>query len=90
MTRLWPYAGELFVGDAVDAELAEAGVAPAAASLQPAWAQATGAVFEAATLSPPASAFAHKGGRAGRHTEALGHLLAQMQSLPRAYPQARW
>ncbi len=90
LEALWPYTGELFVGDALDARLAQEGVAPAAESLKAAWTEATGAVFAAATLTPPASGFAHKGGRAGRHTEALGHLLAEMQFLPRAYPQALW
>lgn len=90
LEALWPYAGELFVGDVIDARLAAAGVAPAAESLKAAWDAATSAVFAEATLTPPASAFAHKGGRAGRHTEALGHLLAEMQFLPRAYPDARW
>jgi len=90
LDALWPYAGELFIGDAVDARLAEAGVAPAADALRAPWTRATDAVFAAATLKPPASTFAHKGGRGGRHTEALGHLLAQMQFLPRAYADARW
>ena len=90
LDALWPYAGELFLGDALDARLAAERVAPAAASLKPAWDAATGAVFAEATLTPPASAFAHKGGRAGRHTEALGPLLAEMQFLPRAYPDATW
>ena len=86
LDALWPYAGELTLGDALDARLAAAGVAPAAESLKPGW----DAVFAEATLIPPASAFAHKGGRAGRHTEALGPLLAQMQFLQRAYPNATW
>jgi len=90
LDALWPYAGELFVGDALDARLAAEGVAPSAESLRPAWDAATNAVFAQATLTPPAAAFAHKGGRTGRHTEALGHLLAEMQFLPRAYPDARW
>ena len=90
LEALWPYAGELFVGDALDARLAAEGVAPLAESLRPAWDAATASVFAEATLTPPASAFAHKGGRAGRHTEALGPLLAEMQFLPRAYPDARW
>ncbi|MGI8840831.1 MAG: Phenylacetic acid catabolic protein [Caulobacteraceae bacterium] len=30
------------------------------------------------------------GGRAGRHSEYLGHLLSEMQFLPRAYPDAVW
>jgi ring-1,2-phenylacetyl-CoA epoxidase subunit PaaC len=30
------------------------------------------------------------GGRTGRHTEYLGHMLAEMQSVPRAHPGAAW
>jgi ring-1,2-phenylacetyl-CoA epoxidase subunit PaaC len=31
-----------------------------------------------------------KGGRLGRHTEHLGHLLAEFQHLQRTYPGAQW
>jgi len=38
-----------------------------------------------------AASFAHSGGKTGRqHTEDLGHMLAQMQWLQRAYPGASW
>jgi ring-1,2-phenylacetyl-CoA epoxidase subunit PaaC len=48
-------------------------------------------VFGAAMLEKPDSDFAHQGGKSGkRHTEHLGHMLATMQFLPRAYPDARW
>jgi ring-1,2-phenylacetyl-CoA epoxidase subunit PaaC len=47
-------------------------------------------VLEQATLSVPASAWMQSGGRRGVHTEHLGHLLAEMQSLPRTYPGAQW
>ena len=90
LDSLWAYAGELFVGDEVDARLAAEGVAPAAEALRPDWDRATGAVFAQARLKAPESRFAHKGGRQGRHTEALGKLLAEMQFLPRAYPDATW
>ena len=30
------------------------------------------------------------GGKQGVHTEHLGHLLAEMQFLQRAYPGAQW
>jgi len=30
------------------------------------------------------------GGKKGRHTEHLGHVLAEMQFLPRAYPGSTW
>ena len=90
LDSLWSYTGELFVGDAVDERLAQAGVAPAAQSLKPAWIATLDSVFAEATLKTPESSFAHKGGRSGRHTEALGYILAEMQFLPRAYPEARW
>jgi ring-1,2-phenylacetyl-CoA epoxidase subunit PaaC len=90
LDALWPYAGEAFAGDAADAALAAEGIAPDPAALRPEWDQTVGAVLAQATLTRPKSDFAHKGGRAGRHTEHLGHLLAQMQFLQRAYPGAEW
>jgi ring-1,2-phenylacetyl-CoA epoxidase subunit PaaC len=32
----------------------------------------------------------HGGGRQGRHSEHLGHLLAELQYLQRAHPGATW
>jgi len=90
LDRLWPYAGEMFLGDAVDARLAAAGIIPAPESLRPAWDATLAEVLAEATLARPSGTFAHKGGKQGRHTEDLGHLLATMQWLQRAYPGARW
>ena len=48
-------------------------------------------VLEQATLSMPApEAWMQSGGRSGRHSEHLGHLLAEMQHLQRTYPGAVW
>lgn len=90
LDALWPYVGEAFLGDAVDARLAGAGIMPAPESLRAAYDATLAEVLGEVTLLRPASDFAHKGGRQGRHTEHLGHLLATMQFLPRAYPEARW
>ncbi|MCB1312000.1 MAG: phenylacetate-CoA oxygenase subunit PaaC [Sedimentitalea sp.] len=88
---LWPYVGEMFLPDAVDAAMAEAGVAPDPASLRPAFDARIGAVMAAATLTIPEDDFAHKGGKSGfRHSEHLGHMLTEMQWLQRAYPGASW
>ena len=87
---LWPYAGEMFVSDAADQAIAEAGLAPEPESLKPAWRAHVEAVFAEATLAIPANDYAHKGGKAGRHGEHLGYILAQMQFLQRAYPGAKW
>ncbi len=88
---LWPYVGEMFVSDEIDAKMAAEGIAPDPAELRGEYDALTARVLSEATLTIPDSRFAHKGGRDGRmHTEHLGHLLTQMQWLQRAYPGASW
>jgi ring-1,2-phenylacetyl-CoA epoxidase subunit PaaC len=88
---LWPYVGEMFTPDAVDAEMAKAGIAPDPASLRAGFDTDVAAVMEQATLRIPDTGFAHKGGKSGvQHSEHLGHILTQMQWLQRAYPGAAW
>jgi ring-1,2-phenylacetyl-CoA epoxidase subunit PaaC len=87
---LWTYAGEMFTSDETDAALAQAGVAPAPESLREAWLATVHEVLEQATLKPPQNDYVHRGGKQGRHTEQLGHILAQMQFLQRAYPGCQW
>jgi len=82
---MWRFADELFVMDEVDAAL---GVDKAA--LKPAWDRRVDAVLADATLERPAARRAITGGRAGHHSEQLGHLLTEMQFLQRAYPGATW
>ena len=47
-------------------------------------------VLGRATLERPADGWRPSGGRAGRHTEHLSYLLAELQVLHRAHPGARW
>ncbi len=88
---LWPYVGEMFASDDVDAEMVAARIAPNPADLRAEYDALIERVLSEATLTISESRFAHKGGRDGRmHTEHLGHLLTQMQWLQRAYPGAKW
>jgi ring-1,2-phenylacetyl-CoA epoxidase subunit PaaC len=88
---LWPYVGEMFLGDDVDAAMAEAGIAPDPTSLRADFDAVVTRVLADATLTIPQGKFSHKGGRSGyMHTEHLGHLLTSMQWLQRAYPGASW
>jgi ring-1,2-phenylacetyl-CoA epoxidase subunit PaaC len=87
---LWMYTGEMFEADATERTLIAEGIACDAPALAAAWHEQVGAVLEQATLITPASAWMQSGGRRGVHTEHLGHLLAEMQSLQRAYPGVRW
>ena len=43
-----------------------------------------------ATLTEPQPSRRSRGGRRGYHTENLGHLLAEMQSLHRSHPGVTW
>nr|WP_244913118.1 1,2-phenylacetyl-CoA epoxidase subunit PaaC [Pararhodobacter aggregans] len=90
LDALWGYAGEMFLGDAVDERLAAAGIMPTPESLRAEWDRTIDTVLGEATLVRPASDFAHKGGKQGRHSEHMGHLLTTMQWLQRAYPDAKW
>lgn len=90
LDELWPFTGEMFMSDALDAELAEAGIIPAPASLKAGWDEIVAETLSEGTLKKPADGYMHKGGRRGVHTEHLGFILAEMQFLQRAYPGATW
>ena len=91
LNRLWPYVGEMFEADRVDDLNAQEGVTVNPSELRADYDRIVSEVMAEATLRIPDSRFAHRGGRDGsRHTEHLGHMLAVMQFLPRAYPDARW
>jgi ring-1,2-phenylacetyl-CoA epoxidase subunit PaaC len=90
LDRLWPYAGEMFFADEVDVRLAHEGIMPDPAGLRGAWDTTVTEILAEATLTRPESDFFHKGGKQGRHSEHLGHLLTSMQWLQRAYPGATW
>ena len=90
LERLWPFTQEWFESDPVDAQCAAQGLAPAADSLAAPWRASVEAVLTRATLQMPTVVGHQRGGRQGVHSEYLGHLLAELQFVPRAYPGARW
>ena len=85
---LWPYTGELLAAE--DADLVAAGVVPDPPALRPAWQESVTQALTQATLQRPPDGWMQSGGRIGRHTEHLGHLLAELQFMQRAYPGATW
>jgi ring-1,2-phenylacetyl-CoA epoxidase subunit PaaC len=54
------------------------------------WDTMVNEVIEKATLKRPKDEYMQTGSKKGLHTEYLGHLLSEMQYLPRAYPNAKW
>ena len=87
---LWPYTGEMFETDDIERALIEAGVAVDRAGVRPRWERTLAPILAEANLQLPAGDWMQSGGRAGRHSEHLGHILAELQFLQRAYPGARW
>jgi ring-1,2-phenylacetyl-CoA epoxidase subunit PaaC len=89
LDELWAYTGELFAADEVDRQLAGTG-APDPVGLEPAWRDLVSDVVRRATLTLPPDGYMQSGGRQGRHTEHLGHMLGEMQILARSHPGATW
>lgn len=89
--QMWPFTGEFFGDDdKVEEALNASGIAPLNASLEAEWMNIMDSVLAEATLTKPDTARHFKGGKTGNHTEHLGYLIAEMQFLPRAYPDATW
>ena len=87
---LWRFTGEMFVMDDVDRSLIAEGVAPDLSTIEPLWAAQVADVLARATLKAPEGGYMQRGGRSGRHTEHLGHMLTEMQILQRSFPGATW
>ena len=87
---LWAFTGEMFAVDDAERGLVDAGIAVDPASLRPRWDTTVSAVLGEATLTLPQNGWMQKGGRIGHHTEHLGHLLSELQSLQRTFPGATW
>ncbi|MEO7523053.1 MAG: 1,2-phenylacetyl-CoA epoxidase subunit PaaC [Ferruginibacter sp.] len=79
---LWMYTGEFFIPASYeDAVLPEN---------KDAWLIKVKEVLDEAGLTVPENVFMQQGGKTGNHTEHLGFILAEMQSLQRTYPGAKW
>lgn len=89
--EVWRFTGDLLAGDALQQRLAAAGIAADAEAVAAAWQASVEQVFERASLPvPQPAAHFYLDGKQGLHTEHLGILLAEMQFLQRAYPDATW
>jgi ring-1,2-phenylacetyl-CoA epoxidase subunit PaaC len=90
LERLWPYTNELFDNDDVDAAAAESGIGPDWSALREGWLADVQAVLAEAALPLPAHSAYLSDAKRGVHSEHMGHLLATMQHLQRAFPKGVW
>lgn len=86
----WGYRHELFEMDETDAILIEGGIAVDKAKLRPLYDARLQEIITEATLEMPTATWTQSGGTKGIHSEHLGHILAEMQWMQRAYPGMDW
>ena len=80
----------MFTADDTDKAAIEAGLLPDFDIPKSQWDSAVDVVLKEAGLDRPKDGWMQQGGRKGVHTEHLGYILAEMQVLPRTYPDATW
>ena len=90
LDALWRFTGELTEPDEIDDALARNGAAPSLRDIELSYREYVAAVLREATLTAPEISGMRDGGKQGLHTEEFGYLLAEMQSLPRSFPDAQW
>jgi ring-1,2-phenylacetyl-CoA epoxidase subunit PaaC len=92
LDAVWPWVDELFEPHPVEQRLA--GVAVAADVVREECFAVFAQVIDAATLQmpepTPRAGVSGRQGRDGLHTEVMGFILAELQSVARAMPEATW
>ena len=87
---LLPFTQEWFTPCAMDSAAIALNVGVDVSALHNAWHTTVATVITQATLRLPSSAGYITNGKLGQHSEHLSYLLAEMQSLARAHPEATW
>ncbi|MGB0805596.1 MAG: 1,2-phenylacetyl-CoA epoxidase subunit PaaC [Salibacteraceae bacterium] len=90
INEVWRFTGNMFEMDELDQNLADAGIVVDCAKFKDQWMSMVVSKVNEATCTLPENNYMLSGSKEGIHTEALGHMLAEMQSLARAYPDAKW
>lgn len=86
----WQFTHEMFLPDAIDKALSQEGVGANLVEIKKNWDTKVNEVLQQADLTRPEDGYQALGSKKGYHTEFLGYILAEMQYLPRAYPDAKW
>lgn len=90
LDQLWPYSAELFDTDETDRAAAANGMGVDPSTLESGWQITVSQVIGEATLTQPENTPFVSSGKAGRHSEHMGHLLGELQYMQRTFPGAQW
>ena len=88
--ELWRFTGEMFESDDVENNLISENIISASNTYYDEWSKIVNETLQEALLTEPENVVMLTGGKKGLHTEKLGFMLAEMQYLPRTYPNAKW
>ena len=90
LNDMWEFIGDLFEMNKVDEILIKEGIAVDLTEVKKEWDKTVNQVIERATLNRPEECYMQTGRLNAMHSEYLGHIIAEMQFLQRAYPEAQW
>ncbi len=90
INELWKCTGELFTAAGYELQAASENVGVDLSSLKPKWEEKVKEIFAEATLPYPENVFQQTGGKEGKHSENLDHILTELQYMQRTYPHSVW
>lgn len=92
LDELWAFTGELFIPASYETEAVKLGIGVDVNAIKPEWEQRVQEIFAEATMPLPTTegVWMQSGGKTGVHSEYMGFILAEMQSMQRAYPGCEW
>lgn len=85
-----PYFEEMFLPADFELKCQSLGIAPDLSVIRKAAYHKFEETIHTATLKLPENKSFQKGGKTGLHSEHLGYILAELQFMQRAYPNATW
>ena len=90
LENIWKFTGEFFEMDDLDNLMYANKIGVNNIKLKDEWNIIVNQVLLEAKINRPKDSYMMTGSKKGLHTELLGKMLAEMQYLPRAYPDAKW
>ena len=90
VAQVMPFTFEFFDADGIDRTMQVNQIGVDLETVKTLWDEKIDSVLKEATLERPDLKYTRSGGRQGLHSEHIGYLLAEMQSLPRAMPGQDW
>ena len=90
LNELWRYKGELFELSPADKAMISEEIGADLNKIKSLYDQKLKVIFEEATLTIPDGNWSQSGGKIGKHTEHMGHILSELQFMQRAFPAMEW